>query len=92
MLDTLLNLSDLQFLILKNKDNNGNYLLELMRLNEIILVNLLASGLTDGRHGKNGSLLISDCPSYILLWESLVLNHGLSSVPLQLIGLCLVMS
>ena len=49
------NLSDLHFLIIYNEDNNGKYLLELMSLNGIILVNLLASGLTDGKHGINVS-------------------------------------
>lgn len=53
--DKLFNLSDLHFLIIYNEDNNGKYLLELMRLNGIILVNLLASGLADGKHGINVS-------------------------------------
>ena len=54
-LGKLFNLSDLHFLIIYNEDNNGKYLLELMRLNGIILVNLLASGLADGKHGINVS-------------------------------------
>lgn len=58
-LGKLFNLSDLPLMVY-NEDNNGKYLLELMRLNGIILVNLLASGLgSDGKHGINVSVSLT---------------------------------
>lgn len=66
----LVNLSDLHFLIIYSEDNNGKYLLELMRLNGVILVNLLASGLADGKHGINVSFYHWLSKLYIIVERS----------------------